>query len=153
MENLVWAYVKKIPQESDIYRSTLSLLFSHLITSSLQAEIENEDKATLFKVLSYIFDNYKEGSLEECADSVGYSITSLSRMIKRETGKTWTDLLKEKRLSNAVWLLINTKENVDDISRSVGYENISYFHRIFREKYHMGPKEYRDARKDTFLDK
>ena len=91
--------------------------------------------------------------MEECADSVGYSVTALSRMIKRETGKTWTDLLKEKRLSIAVWFLQNTKENIDEISRSVGYENISYFHRIFREKYHMGPKEYRDARKDTFLDK
>ena len=153
MENLVWAYVKKIPQESEIYRSTLSLLFTHLISSRLQAEIEDEDKATLFKVFSYIYDNYKEGTLEECADSVGYSVTALSRMIKRETGKTWTDLLKEKRLSIAVWFLQNTKENIDDISRSVGYENVSYFHRLFRAKYHMGPKEFRDARKDTFLDK
>ena len=80
----------------------------------------------------------------------------------RLTAKEMTEILEEegyeeltmdgKVLTGKAWIDV-TKENVDDISRSVGYENISYFHRIFRAKYHMGPKEYRDARKDTFLDK
>ena len=38
---------------------------------------------------------------------------------------------------------------VTDIILSVGYENNSYFHRRFREKYHMSPKEYRMEYKRT----
>ena len=152
MENLTWAYVRKEGQESQVYPLTLSLLFRHLLSATAEAEIEDREKSILLRSLSYIRDNYKNGSLEELALLVALSPSALSRKLKRETGKTWTELVQEKRMENAVWLLLNTKERVDDIALSVGYENISYFHRLFRKMFSMGPKEYRDARKDTFLD-
>jgi AraC-like DNA-binding protein len=49
-----------------------------------------------------------------------------------------------KRFNKAVELLNNTKLTVADIIAVVGYDNTSYFHRIFKEKYHMTPKQYRD---------
>ena len=152
MENLVYAYVRKTGQDSPVYSSTLSLLFYHLLSCTADSEIEDGGKSILLKTLSYIHDNYKDGSLEECSESVGLSLSSLSRMLKRETGKTWTELLQERRMENVLWMLENTKENIDDIALSVGYENISYFHRLFKRMFNMGPKEYRWARKDTFLD-
>ena len=152
MENLTWAYVRKEGQESQVYPLTLSLLFRHLLSATAEAEIEDREKSILLRSLSYIRDNYKNGSLEELSLLVALSPSALSRKLKRETGKTWTELVQEKRMENAVWLLLNTKERVDDIALSVGYENISYFHRLFRKMFSMGPKEYRDARKDTFLE-
>jgi AraC-like DNA-binding protein len=68
----------------------------------------------------------------------------LSREIKRRTGKTYTELLQERRLRQAAWLLEHTTQRVSDIALSVGYENVSYFHRIFREHYGLSPKKYRD---------
>ena len=44
------------------------------------------------------------------------------------------------------WLLRNTEKKVDDIARSVGYENISYFHRLFAGHFGMSPKKYRDCK-------
>ena len=61
------------------------------------------------------------------------------------TGKTYTQIVQEKRLAQAAFLLKNTKRNVTDISVAVGYENISYFHRIFAAAYGKSPKHYRDG--------
>ena len=63
--------------------------------------------------------------------------------IRRRTGKTYTQLLQEKRLAQAAFLLKNTDRNVDDIASAVGYENMGYFHRIFRENFGTSPRGYR----------
>ena len=70
--------------------------------------------------------------------------SSLSREIKHRTGKTYTELVQTKRLTQAAYLLRTTAMNVADIAMAVGYDNISYFHRIFQKKYGMTPKKYRD---------
>ena len=54
--------------------------------------------------------------------------------------------MQEKRLAQAAFLLKNTTRNVADISAAVGYENVSYFHRIFAASYGKSPKHYRDER-------
>ena len=76
-----------------------------------------------------------------------YIEKDVKKIISASKETTFMNFMKYVALRTACQLDYN------EISRSVGYENISYFHRLFRTKYHMGPKEYRDARKDTFLDK
>ena len=77
------------------------------------------------------------------AEELHYDIYNLSRMIRRLTGKNYTELLQKKRLSQAVFLLEHTKLSVADIGERVGYENLSYFHRIFKERFGISPKQYR----------
>lgn len=47
------------------------------------------------------------------------------------------ELLQEKRLNQAAYLLEHTAMSVADIAVTVGYDNISYFHRIFSKRYGM----------------
>jgi YesN/AraC family two-component response regulator len=94
---------------------------------------------------------------------LNYDIYWLSRMIKKHSGKTFTELMQVKKLNQAAFLLRTTKMTVSDIGNSVGYDNLSYFHRIFKKKFGMSPKNFRsenkykleneNAREDTFLDK
>ena len=76
---------------------------------------------------------------------MGYDVYWLSREIRRRTGKTYKELLQEKRMQQAVYLLTNSQIPVTDIIESIGYDNTSYFYRKFRERYGMSPKEYRKA--------
>ena len=81
---------------------------------------------------------------------VNYALFSeefMSKVItrKKKTGKTYKDLLQEKRLSQAAFLLMSTGMNVSDISVLIGYENVSYFHRIFSRRFGCSPKSYRDS--------
>ena len=58
-------------------------------------------------------------------------------------GKTYTDLLQEKRLSHAAFLLSATSLSITDICIDGGYNNFSYFYKLFRNKFLITPKEYR----------
>ena len=60
--------------------------------------------------------------------------------------ENYTELLQEKRLSQAAWLLRNTGKRVDEIANAVGYENLSYFHRLFAARFGQSPKKYRDCK-------
>ena len=96
-------------------------------------------------MLRYIEENYRTGTLTEIADQLHYDLCWFSREIKRSTGKTFKELLQEKRLTQAAYLLKHTTLHVDEVGDAVGYSNLSYFHRIFQKKYGFTPKKYRDS--------
>ena len=58
------------------------------------------------------------------------------------------ELVQEKRLNQAIYLLEHTAMSVMEIGMSVGYDNISYFHRIFQKRYGMTPRKYRISRRN-----
>ena len=93
--------------------------------------------------LSNIEDHFKEGTLSELAVEMKVDVYWLSREIKKKSGKTYKELLQEKRMQQAVYLLINSRIAVSDIIEAVGYDNTSYFYRKFKERYGISPKEYR----------
>ena len=125
------------------------MLFLQLLnfTDRISFSEENED---LVKLYRYIEENFKNASLAEAAELLSKNIWYLSREIRRKTGKTFTEIVQEKRLAQAVFLLKNTMLPVSEIAISVGYENISYFHRIFTARFGMTPRNFRAANKDTF---
>ena len=145
VENMLWMLVNGAPNKRQINQISLGLLFLQLLnfTDRISFGEENED---LVKLYRYIEENFKNASLAEAAELLSKNIWYLSREIRRKTGKTFTEIVQEKRLAQAVFLLKNTMLPVSEIAISVGYENISYFHRIFQEAYGKSPKHYRDGK-------
>ncbi len=47
-------------------------------------------------------------------------------------------------MNKAIELMCETELPISDIIAAVGYENGSYFHRVFREKYHVTPRAFRE---------
>ena len=146
LENLIYNLVHDSPNRRNINQTTMGLLFLQLLnhTDHLFYEDDSEEEV-MVRVLQYIENHYNDGSLSECAELLYYDFNWLSREIKKQTGKTYTELLQEKRMSQAAFLLKTTKMNVADIAYAVGYENISYFHRIFAKEYGTSPKKFRAA--------
>ena len=64
--------------------------------------------------------------------------------IKKHTKKNFKELLQQRKFQQAEWLLSRTSLPVDAVINAVGYDNSSYFYRIFRKKYGISPKEYRN---------
>lgn len=83
--------------------------------------------------------------LEELADKVGLSLRSFRRRFKEATGDTPMQYLQKVRLATAKQLLASDVLGVDQIGYRVGYEDRSYFSRLFRQKINMTPGEYRRA--------
>lgn len=150
MENLLYTLIHNSPNRRNINQTTMGLLFLQLLnyTDRLFYEDDSEEEAVV-QVLRYIENHYNDGSLSECAELLHYDFYWLSREIKKQTGKNYTDLLQEKRMAQAAFLLKTTKMNVADIALSIGYENVSYFHRLFGKTYGLSPKKYRTANQEV----
>lgn len=143
IENLLFILLQETPSKRKMSQMTMALLFMQLMGHTEMLDTPNTDQATIFKVLSYVESHYVDGSLTELAQNLHYDMYSLSREIKRKTGKNYTQLVQEKRLAQAAFLLRNTDRNVDDIAGAVGYENMGYFHRIFKDTFGVSPRKYR----------
>ena len=146
VENLLWTLISDTPNKRGINQATMGLLFMQLLNHTDRLTVNNQEQENVLKVLRYVEEHYRDGSLTEIADVLHYDPAWLSREIKRRTGKNYTDLVQDKRLSQALWLLKNTTKKVDEIAIAVGYENISYFHRLFTKRYGMSPKKIRGCK-------
>lgn len=146
VENLLYTLVSDTPNKRQIHQTTMGLLFLQLLNHTDKISYKDDDNAVIIEVMSYIEENYQNGSLADISNHLHYDFTWLSREIKRKTGKTYTELLQKKRLSQSAFLLKTTKMNISDIAVAVGYENISYFHRLFSRQYGVSPKTYRDCK-------
>lgn len=146
IENLIWLLLHEQNHKISLNQTTMGLLFLHLMNLTDKAEIGKDHlkQELMLMVFRYIDNHYRDGELSDLAESLSYDLYWLSRMIKKATGRTYTQLLQEKRLGQAAWLLQNTSLPVTDICLDVGYHNFSYFYKIFRGKYRMSPLEFRN---------
>ncbi len=145
VENLIWSLINEQPGKRSINQITMGLLILLLMNHTDKVDVgkNNFDQELILLVYRYIEDHYKDGELGNLAQMMGYDIYWLSRAIKRITGKNYTDLVQKKRMSQAAYLLATTNISIVDIGANVGYDNSSYFYRLFKEYYGMSPKEYR----------
>lgn len=146
IENLLWILIQDTPNKRGMSQMTMALLLMQLMGYTETLTTDDRENAVVWQVLRYVESSYVSGSFSELVERLHYDASWLSREIKRKTGKTYTQLVQEKRLAQAAFLLRNTNRNVSDIAVAVGYENISYFHRIFAEAFGKSPKHYRDER-------
>ena len=145
MENLIWMLLNRQPNKRRLDATTMGLVFLHLMnfTDKLEIGKDHLEQELVLQVFRFIEDNYRDGELSDLARAKRCDLYHLSRLIKSATGKTYTELVQEKRLKQAVYLLVNTNLSITDISLDVGYSNFSYFYRIFKKKYGLSPKEFR----------
>lgn len=146
LENLIWILLENNQAKRKMSQMTMALLLLQLLAKTEKLSNSNPEESVIWQVLRYVENRYADGSFADLCDQLHYDPSWLSREIKRKTGKTYTQLVQEKRLAQAAFLLKNTMRNVDDIALAVGYENISYFHRLFAKTFEKSPKRYRDSR-------
>lgn len=102
-----------------------------------------EDKIVI-TTLKYIEEEYKDASLSVLSASLNQPYYKISKLIREFTGLTFKELLQEKKIEKATELLKNSNYSIESIIEEVGYDNASYFYKIFKKKFGISPKKYRD---------
>lgn len=143
IENLIWSLLKRISGKRKINQMTMGLLLLHLTNYAERITYKSEEDRAIIQALSYIEEYYKDGSLTELSKKLHYDFSWYSREIKRRTGNTYTELVQKKRLAQAAFLLKRTDMSIENIAANVGYENVSYFYRLFKTAFGVPPKKYR----------
>lgn len=150
VENLVWSLVHPQPNARRINQATMGLLLLQLLNYTEDLE-EASGNGAVLAALREIEENYRTADLTRLATELHVSLPYLSAAVHRATGRTFKELLLEKRLSKAAQLLRETRLTTQDIILAVGYENTSYFYRAFRARFGVTPKDYRKKRGGDFL--
>lgn len=98
-------------------------------------------------ILDFIEQNYHDPNLSRdvIANSLGFSISSISHIIKNQTGKTLTELINEKRVARACELLKTTSLSLQQIAEQVGYTNSWTFSRAIKNATGISPGKFRDT--------
>lgn len=106
---------------------------------------ENQKKLDKMKiVLKYIENHYQERiTIADVADAVGFSESHFMRYFKSVMGTSFVDYLRDFRLTMASRLLRSSEDTILDIASEAGFENLSYFNRAFKQKYHTTPSRFR----------
>ena len=147
LENMIYSLVTGRGDQNRINQTTMGLIFLYLLDSVQYAEmrVPNQyENMISMTTLDYIEQKYRTATLTELCDMLHLPMHVLSKMIKKTTCFNFKELLQRKRMNKAIELMCETELPISDIIAAVGYENGSYFHRVFREKYHVTPRAFRE---------
>lgn len=146
IKNILITYVEKDERMNDILRSYFLILIYELLKNTDKAEetkSANYDSIILFKTYNYIENNYSTGSLKELAGILNEDYNYLCKRIKKLTGFSFQYLLECERIKASKTLLESTDVNINDIAYHVGYNNLTFFYKLFKKHVGISPKEYR----------
>ena len=96
-------------------------------------------------ILSYMNDHAASVTLEELSELFGYSVGHLSRLIRKHTGKPYSEIVQKLKLEKARYYLETSDDPITEVMRRSGFSAAHHFYRIFKERYLMSPAEYRKS--------
>lgn len=131
------------------YELAMKALFLQIIFLLLQYSEKNLSSDTgtpsdkLKLVLDYIELHYAESlTVSELAKLCYFSDYHFMRFFKKHMSMTCMEYINNLRLEKSVELFEQGNSSILDVSLSVGFHNLSYFHRAFKKKYHMTPLSF-----------
>lgn len=151
LNGLILEMIKEF-YEDDIYcqQMLFSKLFELFILLSRQSASVSKKQSQEFvksrisaELLSYLRINYAHISLEEASEHFGYTPTYFSRLIKKQTGKYFSEIIQDYKIKSACNYLSGSGLSTEKIAEILGYNDASYFSKAFQKKMGMSPKEYR----------
>lgn len=104
------------------------------------------------RIVQFVEKNYnRKISLEDVGEQVGMSASSVSRFFKKRTRHNFWDYLNGFRIDRAAQMMIETEHTISEISYACGFNNISNFNRVFRERIGTTPSDYRNKFKESII--
>lgn len=98
----------------------------------------------LNEILDYIEMNFGKINYKEITQIAKMTKPAFSRYFKNKTEKTFTQYVNEIRIANARKFLLETNKKIIDISTGCGFQNLTYFNRMFKQINNITPKHFRD---------
>ena len=142
------------PSNLDELKETVRLMASRLDTMPARKDEPEEETVhaagnhLVRAALAYIRERCSEQhlSLGEVADHVYVSQWHLSKLLNRETGQSFFDLLGSMRISRAKELLADASMRIQDVAEATGFSDVAHFSRSFKRFAGCTPGEYRNQR-------
>ncbi len=149
MESIIATVICEKNTDGYLLQQSMALLISHLASMGQKETTPTDSPKENMKkqLLNYLRTTYSTATLTEAANMFGLSASYFSRWVCENMGESFKELLLRERFCAACELLCTTNIAIGDIITQIGYENSSYFHKEFRQRYEMTPYQYRSKHK------
>lgn len=149
---LTYEFYQISPQHGMMANASISLLFGIIIGSNSFGfsfgNVEYND--SVIRILDYLNNNYRIVTLNSLSQYFGYNESYMSRLIKKATGMTFSQLIRAIRIAHSVQMLDCKEFSLQKISDVVGYSDIGSYVRAFKKENGIGPKDYRDNKRKQY---
>ncbi len=151
VQNMISVYDEKgdcfeIRLKAEVYSLFYILFRDVFVSESGNSSVKEVTTKNIKAIIDYINENYMNNiTIDELAETVNLSKHYFMRFFKRYMGMTCIEYINDYRLNIASNLLLTTRVQITEVAASIGITNLSYFNRIFKKKFHMTPKEYRNS--------
>lgn len=143
IQNIMIEHFEAKIGSNEMIKSYMLILFGELLRTPefyINKEQYNYDvNFYIPDILIYLENNYISGCLNEVSSNFSISPVHLTRLLKKYLGKTYKQMVHEKRISMAHKLLLTTSKPIYEIAEDVGYSNLNMFNKKFKEKYGVLP--------------
>lgn len=159
-KGLADAYKKLVPEEKKqifdrnhplAFRNAKEYMESFLLwisqlRSCLDEEYDsNQSRSRIRSAVEYLEENYKKNlNMAMVSNHVSMNYSLFSIAFKEYTGVNFVSYLKNLRIQEAMRLLENTEDKIQEIGRAVGFENDKHFLKAFKTETGISPTEYRN---------
>lgn len=127
-----------------IHTLILQLIILLMRLDNAQFLEDLQEQPIMQKILALLGAQYAGNiTLAGISRQLGYSPAYISRLFKKNLDVSFTEYLQRLRLSKSCQLLISTNLPVEQVALAVGYQNVSFYHRLFQRYYALTPLQYR----------
>lgn len=148
LEIMIQEYANKKSDSQEILTSlamTLYLLVARTYKKDKNLNtnvVKDENDSLLKSMLEYIDNHFKEVSLKELSSAFSYNPNYISSFLHEKTGKTFSEILLDKKMDHALILMKGTDLSNEEIAEALGYTSTTNFYKAFKKKFGLSPREY-----------
>lgn len=149
LELMIMEYANKKEDTQQVLMSLANTLYllvartyhtdANLVTNTKE---DLSEDTPLNQILAYMDDHFQTVSLNELSEQFSYHPNYISSLLHKETGKTFSEILLEKRMEHAIVLMKGTSLSNEEIAEAVGYTSTTNYYKAFRRYFHHSPREY-----------
>lgn len=122
-----------------------SSAYAEALFKTVGIKEKSKKRLQIEAAINYIHSHYAERiTLDDLAELCDLSTTYFCKLFKSETGESFADYLTWVRMEKAIELLRDPKMKIYEISQEVGYSDVQYFNKVFRDTTGVSPSFYRN---------
>lgn len=145
IQNLISEYLQKKRYYMRAVNLLLSLLLIELTRVIEEESLDNYQKKDeeIINILKYIDVNFRHLSLKDLAKKFGYNANYIGNKLKKETGRTFQDLINSVKYQTALELMKETDKSIEEISYEIGFYSLPSLYKLFARFTDKTPKQLR----------
>lgn len=142
LEMMVVEYANHQEDTQVVLKSITLPFLIQIARQYMHANQKSASESVSKKIVQYIGEHFDTVTLKDISNQFSYHPNYVSTLLRREVGKSFSEILLELRMERAVILLKGTSLPVEEISNALGYSNSSNFYKAFRDYFQASPREY-----------